>query len=381
MKTLTGKAARTVADAIMQRIQHGICRSGENLGTEQELAASFHVSRTTIRNATAFLMEASWIRRGQGCGFEVAGIPDTAPEDAPPAKLLLIRAADIPLDNEVFEGVMNSPLASHFDITMLDGTGEHGNYAEILNTLPDDFRQVLLFPLDIREVRDSIIAAIERGIKMIQLDRYVDGIAAPAVMFDNYAGACLATRHLLTEHGLPVYYFGNYLAPTSAAKRFEGWCNTMEEFGFDEPERYLVGKVPLEDSDFKLNSYAEILEIFLKEHPEPFSMLAVNDVLARRVYKCCEHFQRTPGADVFLVGFDDLALCRRLTPTLSSVATDRRKLGEEALNLLLAGPSSPGWRKLLPVQLKIRQSSTARSDMSTGTNEELPVFGERPVLN
>ncbi|MEG2076929.1 MAG: GntR family transcriptional regulator, partial [Victivallaceae bacterium] len=317
MIPVAGKTTRNVVNSIIRRIEHGLCHPGENLGTEQELAAHFQVSRTTVRNAMAFLNEQKLVRRSAESGFEVADCVNESAKPGDRPKLLLIRAADMPLDNEIFSGVMTSPFAAHYEIIMVDGMGKYGNYAEILNTLPEDIYNILLFPLDIPEVIHAIDAAVKRNVRIVQLDRFIAEIEAPSVMFDNYAGASLAVQHLLTEHGLPVYYFGNYLSPSSAEKRFDGWRKMMIEFGFDTPETFLVGKVTREESDFTVAGYDVMLEHFLQEHPEPLSIFAVSDSFAQRIYKCCETLGRQIGRDVFVVGFDNLALCDRLVPGLS----------------------------------------------------------------
>ena len=358
MPKIQGKTVCNVVDTILDWIENGECPLGKNIGTEQALAAMFQVSRTTIRRATRYLMEEKRLLRVHGGGFEACPSEGTAAKkNKSRTKLLLIRAADNPLNNEVFEGVMNSPLAANYDIIVLDGAGKYGNYAEILNTLPDDVRNVLLFPLDIPEVKNAITAALKRGVHIVQLDRFLDDVEAPSVMFDNYLGVSVAVRHLLKETSLPVYYFGYTLSPTSAVKRYEAWHNTMLEFGYENSDDYLVCRVAREESDFYSSNYKIMLDDFFARHPEEIAIFAVCDTLAKLVYSCGEAAGHTIGKDLFVVGFDNLALCERLVPQLSSVYVNRKLLGTEALKILHEGTKISSWRQLLPVEMIIRESS------------------------
>ena len=54
LKTGTGKASE-IAALLEQRIAAGDYPAGSKLPSERELAASFHVSRNTIRDAIALL--------------------------------------------------------------------------------------------------------------------------------------------------------------------------------------------------------------------------------------------------------------------------------------------------------------------------------------
>ena len=208
MNERNGKTTRMVVDTVVNRIVNGVYLPGQNFGTEVSLANSFRVSRTTVRRAMKYLCDIGAVEKSPGSGFAVTLAPNCLKNVVRP-RLLLIRAADSPLNNEICSGIMNAPEAHYYDISIIDATGNNGNYAAILRSLPQNIGNIMLFPLDIPEVKEEIIAAVERGIKLVQLDRCLEGVAAPSVMFDNYSGACAAVRHLLVEHSLPVYFAGS----------------------------------------------------------------------------------------------------------------------------------------------------------------------------
>ncbi len=63
-----------IADIFRQRIARGIWRQGLRLPTNEELAAEFHVSRVTVRQAVGLLASDGIIEARQGLGTFVTGV-------------------------------------------------------------------------------------------------------------------------------------------------------------------------------------------------------------------------------------------------------------------------------------------------------------------
>jgi len=62
---------RQVAEQLVDQIQSGIWSVGDNLPSENQLAADFKVSRQTVRQALQFLQENGYIYRHQGAATKV----------------------------------------------------------------------------------------------------------------------------------------------------------------------------------------------------------------------------------------------------------------------------------------------------------------------
>lgn len=363
-----GKTACATIEALHLKIAEGIYKVGDSLGKEMEMAEAFNVSRTTIRSVNKFLEQQGMVKCTPGKGIflrkaSLEGYKSAAAKE----ELLLIRSADQPLNNEIFQGVMESPLADKFKISLVDATGEFGDYSDILNHLPENIKHVILFPLEIPQAEQAVVDAVKRGVNVIQLDRMVEGLQTPAITFDNLSGASLATRHLLKNHDEPVYFLGNHLSPSSVCKRFAGWQAVMAEFGFDDFEKYVIPGFSAREFEFiGKDKFLSALEQFLETRKGKItSIFAVTDFLAALVYKCCKKLDMRVGKDVFLVGFDDLELCRRLSPPLSSIKTPRYELGNEAI-AMINGTGQQSYNKycckLVPVELVVRESSAVISN-------------------
>jgi DNA-binding LacI/PurR family transcriptional regulator len=73
--------------------------------------------------------------------------------------------------------------------------------------------------------------------------------------------------------------------------------------------------------------------------------------------ECCLEAGLKIPSDIAIVGFDDISAAGAAVPPLSSIAIDKEALGAAGVELLLQKRSSPVLEQILPVQLKVRESS------------------------
>ncbi|MFA7185753.1 MAG: substrate-binding domain-containing protein [Victivallales bacterium] len=278
-----------------------------------------------------------------------------------------MRLADNTLGTDITMGIQESKTAKNFKITQMDVNFNKTLFINALTNLPPTVRGVLLLPIDDPEMVAAIQGVIARGIQVIQLDRSLDSISAPAITFDNFSGAVMATRHLQEELKLPVFYLGDYKNPDCMAKRFQGWQTAMLEHGHINYKKYVIpgfeDGIPSESKENSNFFYYPDLKAFLESRKgKKTAIFAAHDFFALAVYNCAKELGMRVGKDIFVVGFDDLELCKTLSPQLSSIKVPRKQLGSEALNLLseiieTGNNLTSSIRKILPVSLEVRASS------------------------
>lgn len=356
------KAPRGFIEALHRDIVSGSLKPGDSLGSECDLAGRYEVSRTTIRTALKLLEEEKLLqvvpRRGIFLTQELSQGKATVKT---PSEYMFVRYCNDSLMHEVASGLSDFFKEHNLRLNIIDINLNTDVYLKILNDPPPNVKAIALFPFETPEIKAAIQQAMERGVRIVQLDRCLEEVTAPAVVFDNFSGAFSATRHLLETHNLPVYYFGNS-RPDSAFKRYQGWQHAMVDSGFFDYLQYEVAGVDegnwaeAHPQESFVRKYKQIKE-FLAILKGPVAIFASNDYLARLVYSAAEELGRQIGGDIHVVGFDDLDLCTKLKPELSSIAVPRREMGYEAGRLMLAENCPPGVSKVIPVELIIRASS------------------------
>ena len=99
----------------------------------------------------------------------------------------------------------------------------------------------------------------------------------------------------------------------------------------------------------------------LLRHPKrPTALLAINDLLAIGALRAASDLGLHVPTDLSLVGYDDILLTSYLTPRLTTSSKDMAKVGQRAVQLLLAriqDPDQPHQRVDIEAQFIIREST------------------------
>ena len=174
------------------------------------------------------------------------------------------------------------------------------------------------------------------------------------VSIDNFAGARIAVEHLL---GLGHRIIGLVRGPrgnSDAEERARGCREALRRAG--------AGAWPtLEiDGDFTEESGYLAARALLGHDPRPTAVFAANDAMAVGLLGALRDANVTVPGDLAVVGFDDIAIARYLSPPLTTVSVDMSELGRRAVQLLLESFGSVEVascrREVLPARLVVRES-------------------------
>ncbi|WP_088345120.1 MULTISPECIES: LacI family DNA-binding transcriptional regulator [Rhodomicrobium] len=151
-----------------------------------------------------------------------------------------------------------------------------------------------------------------------------------AVTVDNHGAAAGLTRRLIAlGHRRVAYIGGPFRTTDRSALRFEGCKAAMAEAGLAAPALleldYLAG----------IDDHAAVLERALPRLGNPTALLCSNDLLALSVIAALRLIGRAVPGDLSVTGFDGIAFGRMVSPSLATVATPTRAMGERAMRRLM----------------------------------------------
>ncbi len=149
----------------------------------------------------------------------------------------------------------------------------------------------------------------------------------PVVAVDQFAGAVLATRHLLELDHRTVWQIAGPRDFIEGQQRVEGWRHTLRAAGA-EPPAPLFG-------DWSARAGYEHGRA-LGGDPAVTAIFAANDQMALGVLRAMHEAGREIPAQVSVVGFDDIPEAPYLMPPLTTVRQDFDEVGSRSLHLLLA---------------------------------------------
>ncbi len=180
----------------------------------------------------------------------------------------------------------------------------------------------------------------------------------PSVDVDNVQGAGAAVEHLLRLGHRRIGMITNApLAYTASQQRLEGYRRALEGWGLpydDTLVRY---------GNFDEESGLRAMESLLALDPPPTAVFVASDMVAIGALRALrEHNLRVPEG-IALVGFDNIAAARFITPALTTVHVPAFGLGWAAAELLIRlieGDRPAETQVRLETELIVRESCGAK---------------------
>jgi DNA-binding LacI/PurR family transcriptional regulator len=205
---------------------------------------------------------------------------------------------------------------------------ERKDYIEIVNELPNDF---------------PIIS-----------NALIENPNISTVTFDNYSGGFQAGEHFHERGYKQCGVIKGPFKKTEARYRSNGF----RDYIFQAPDMELCWEY---QGDFTFQSGTDAFESFLRTENKPRAIFAGNDEMGHAfLERALEYGYKVPD-DLALMSYDDLPICVRHRPTISSIHTNYEKLGMvtmEKMKELLTNPvQQKGVLSLVPVSIKVRESS------------------------
>jgi DNA-binding LacI/PurR family transcriptional regulator len=172
----------------------------------------------------------------------------------------------------------------------------------------------------------------------------------PMVGVDNFAGAGLATWHLLELGHRTVHHIAGPAGWPEARQRLAGWRDALRSAGAEMPE-VLTG-------DWSARAGYEMAQRLAADRSVT-AIFCANDHMALGAQRALFEVGRPVPHDVSVVGFDDIPEAPFMIPPLTTVQQDFGEVGRRSMQLLIeiAGGAHPRDQILLAPQLTVRDSS------------------------
>ncbi len=198
------------------------------------------------------------------------------------------------------------------------------------------------------------VVETNQGVHVVAIDPHTGPTGMPTVDSDNFAGAVLATNHLLGLGHRRIGFIGGRPDLESARLREAGFRKAMAD-----------ARVRVDEALVRIGGYrtetAEGPARELLSCPErPSAVFAANDLSAIATVTAARGLGLTVPDDLSVIGFDNVPESALASPPLTTIKQPLQQMGAEALVLLvdlIAGVDrDPHVR--LPTELVVRASCT-----------------------
>ena len=196
----------------------------------------------------------------------------------------------------------------------------------------------------------------DNGVRMVLINRKVDGIEIPTVTGDDAAGVVQVVRNLAELGHSRIAFLGGPLSTSSGYVRKVAFRQAMSDCGLDY-DPAIVTDCAAWAEDAGAEGAARLLD-----GKAPFTaVIAGNDLIALGVYDQLRVRGLHCPEDLSIVGFNDMPFIDKLDPPLTTVRVPHYEIGTEAARMLLElidEAGRPIRSVLLPVTL-VERGSTA----------------------
>ncbi|MFT6811343.1 MAG: LacI family transcriptional regulator [Saprospiraceae bacterium] len=196
----------------------------------------------------------------------------------------------------------------------------------------------------------------QRNIPLVLFDRVCD-FSAHKVHVDQYAGAKLATKHLIDMGCQKIAHIAGPSGLLSSKSRLRGYLDTLKEGNL------LVKDELIKTAGFNAWSGVYPTEQLFRLPEPPDGIFAANDYVAIAIVHTLRKLGLRVPQDVAVIGFDNDPRTAFLNPTLSTIEQPANVLGEEVARIFRQEINHVGENHfetqeiVLPPQLIIREST------------------------
>jgi LacI family transcriptional regulator len=248
-------------------------------------------------------------------------------------------------------------LAESGYVTLLGNTSENRAKEErLLKTMQEFPADGILICPALDENPPENILALKGLLPLVAFARRIPGIDYAGV--NNVQGAEIAVEHLCDAGHRRIAFIGGNPEISTGRERLKGYRQALVRRKRKFDPQLIVPSTPNRRS-----GYDSIHHLLVLDSP-PTAAICFNDVVALGAIEAIQRLGLKPGADFGIIGFNNIQDAAQNIPSLTTIDTSPRQLGETAAELLLKRierPDSPIQTIILQPRLIIRESCGATS--------------------
>ena len=193
-------------------------------------------------------------------------------------------------------------------------------------------------------------------IPMVFIDSYSSVRQLSNVGIDDYKGGRLAARHLIACGHRSIAFVSPPVLRTGVVQhRFAGFCDELEQHGisFRSEHQFVL------ESDVRPEDTMELGRRLAQLRVKFSAVFVTSDQIASYLIQGMRSTGIRIPDDMSIIGFDDLMICRQMTPQLTTIAQDLEEKARLSVDILfrrLSAPAAPAESLVLDVTLVERES-------------------------
>jgi len=323
-------------DLLIQHFEHERYVTDQRIPSENDLMQQFDVSRSTVRQALAELVNEGRIYKKAGSGSFFSGERSIEKENNQPSHLIgVITALPSYIYPQIVQGINEVAYSKDYNIILGTSHADWEQESACLDQLLErGIDGLILEPSDtIHHLRESRF--FERlaasSVPIVLINWVLDVPNVSCVSLDDVTGGFRATSYLIEAGHRRIACL--YPENSPGFQRHQGYRNALKAYGIT-PEPRLEKPTTVfywNQTDYIRRLMKELLDL---GDERPTAVFCFNDHAALRTYATIREAGLKVPDDISLMGFDDYEMSAFAEVPLTTMAHPKARLGKWAAEIL-----------------------------------------------
>lgn len=195
---------------------------------------------------------------------------------------------------------------------------------------------VLFLGSELTEEQIPLLLDCKLPLVAVDLPAHLEHHPLDSINTDNVGGIFRAMQYLHARGHREIGFLRAETELGGLNNRYMSFCNAMQTHGLEINPGYMLRLDPQYDVATRQ------MQDFLQTGPQlPTAWIAANDIIAAGAIRALQQAGYRVPEDISIIGFDDGAICTFTVPPLTTMRINRARLGELAVDRLLALCQSP----------------------------------------
>ncbi|SKB63351.1 LacI family transcriptional regulator, purine nucleotide synthesis repressor [Lachnospiraceae bacterium] len=251
--------------------------------------------------------------------------------------VLFVDEANSGLTHDYFSRVLDSfkttAEKNGYDITFINSNRSRvNNMSYLSHALYRGFDGVVIACVDFTD--PQVYELVSSSIPVVTIDHMFNNCIA--VMSDNVKGMRELVTYVYKQGHRKIAYIHDSKKTAVTQSRLSCFYNTLQELSVSVPDEY-IEQAPYRDTIRTYEATQKLLDLADPPtciiYPDDFSSIGGMNAIRERGLRIPE--------DISIVGYDGIDIARRITPRLTTVVQDTKKIGSLAAQKLIALINNP----------------------------------------
>lgn len=355
---------RQIAEHVCDEVQSGRLTAGQKLPSMSALARELGVSPLTINRSYEYLAEQGIVKQKHGSGtyIQTQAVTQAARHGKRSVEHLYVV-----LGHDSLAQCHNATLFIVADVLsgVMDVLGQRETHVVYVKTL-DDAHLSEVGSDDAVLVRTAInydplchAALLKRQIRVASMWQVAPSPLAytPNISVDFYQSDRLACEHLVACGYQKIGFIGRCAPdPETITRKFVTYCDVLRKARLDVHTRFVRNATVTPGQ-----AYAALYDM-TKEGDLPDAIFVDTDYKAMEVITALNELGLRVPEDIGIASYDDIPEAQRFSPSLTTVRTPRRVIGQQLGHMFLDWPTDGG----LPESQQLESELIVRASTCIG---------------